>query len=84
MQRSPRVGRQRKMLLAVVAVASGVTISCGSEGIGLYDAGWNEVFDAAAKKDAAGDASDAESDASVDSAVDASNDAADAADGAAD
>ena len=62
------------MLLAVVAVASGVTISCSSSGIGLYDAGWNEVFDAAAKKDAA-DASDATVD---DAPSDATDDATDA------
>ena len=39
------------MLLAVVAVASGVTITCCSGGIGLYDPGWDAAFlDAAAKK----------------------------------
>jgi hypothetical protein len=53
------------MLLAVVAVASGVTISCGSSAIGVYDAGWGEAFDAAAN-DASGDADAAATDSSVD------------------
>ncbi len=69
MQRSQRVVRKRNMLLAVVAVASGVTISCGCGGIGLYDPGWDAAFDAAAK-DASRDA-DAANDGSSDSAFDA-------------
>ena len=80
------MGRKRKMLLAVVAVASGVTISCDSGGIGLYDPGWDAAFnDAAAKKDAANDASDATvEDASTDAPDDASDDASDASDDASD
>ena len=70
------------MLLAVVAVASGVTISCGSGGIGLYDPGWDAAFlDAASKKDAAPDASDATVD---DASSDATDDASDATDAASD
>lgn len=69
----PRMRRDRKLLLAVVAVSSGMTISCGARGIGLYDSGWAEMFDAAARdaghdaadpQDAAGAASDG-SDASA-------------------
>jgi hypothetical protein len=46
------------MLLAVVAVASGVTITCSCGGIGLYNPGWDAAFEDAAK-DAATEASDA-------------------------
>lgn len=65
------------MLLAVVAVSSGLTISCGARGIGLYDSGWAEMFDAAAQ-DAGHDAAD-----SHDAATDASSDGGDATDASA-
>jgi hypothetical protein len=48
-------------------IPSGVTISCGCGGIGLYDPGWDAAFDAAAK-DASRDAN-AANDASSDSAM---------------
>lgn len=49
MRGSQRVVRERKLLLAVVAVASGVTISCGEPGaIGFYNRGWDAAFDDAA------------------------------------
>jgi hypothetical protein len=77
MNGSPRVRRPRKMLLAVVAVSSGLTISCNARGIGLYDAGWREMFDAAAQ-DAGQDAADPH-----DGAADASSDASDTTDASA-
>jgi hypothetical protein len=55
------------MLLAAVAVMSGVTISVGCGGIGLYNPGWDAAFEEAAAKDASGDA-DA---ATIDSPADA-------------
>jgi hypothetical protein len=69
--------RERKLLLAVVAVSSGLTISCSARGIGLYDSGWNSMFDAAAR-DAAQDAND-----SHDATADAPSDASDATDASA-
>lgn len=53
------------MLLAVVAVASGVTITCSCGGIGLYNPGWDAAFEDVAKDarpefvDGATDSSDA-------------------------
>ncbi len=73
MHRPPHVRRERKLLLAVVAVSSGLTISCGARGIGLYDSGWAEMFDAAAQ-DAGPDAAEPH-----DAAADTSNDAGDTA-----
>jgi len=61
-------GRQRKLLLAVVAVSSGMTASCHASGIGLFDSGWNRMFDAARQ-----DAGHAASDATADAPSDASN-----------
>ena len=73
---SKRIARERKLLLAVVAVASGVTISCSEPGgIGLYNPGWDAAFEDAANKDAA---NDAPNDAPIDATLDASDDAADA------
>ena len=77
MQRSQRV-RERKLLLAVVAVASGVTISCSAGGgIGLYNPGWDAAFEEA---DAAKDPL-RPTDAAADSgdAAETSRDAGDAA-----
>lgn len=68
------------MLLAVVAVASGVTIACSEPGgIGLYNPGWDAAFEDAAKKDASPGFGDAASDAeaSTDATLDASDDAPD-------
>ncbi len=76
MQRPQRVVRGRKLLLAVVAVASGVTISCSVEAIGSFDSGWDAVFEAAA--------ADAANDASSDSAIDTSDDAGDVMDATSD
>lgn len=79
MQRSQRVGRERKLLLAVVAVASGVTICCSDPGgIGVYNPGWDAAFEeAATKTDASNPFPDAASDASNDSAAEANDDAGD-------
>ena len=79
MGQSQHVGRQRKLLLAVVAVASGVTISCSDPGgIGLYpNPGWDAAFEDAAK-DAQNPFPDAATDGSSDSAAEASADAGDA------
>lgn len=65
-------GRQRKLLLAVVAVSSGMTASCHASGIGLFDSGWHQMLDAAAR-DAGHDATD-----SHDATADASSDTTDA------
>jgi hypothetical protein len=75
MQRSLGVVRERKLLLAVVAVASGVTISCSDPGaIGVFNRGWDAAFEDAANPlkptDAAADAGDA---------AETSSDASDAA-----
>jgi hypothetical protein len=61
------------MLLTVVAVASGVTISCGSGGIGLYNPGWDAAFEDAAKKEAGNPFPDASADAPDDSPDDATD-----------
>lgn len=78
---SKRGARERKLLLAVVAVASGVTICCSEPGgIGVYNPGWDAAFQDAAK-DAQKPLADAASDASGDAAADVSDDAADDATG---
>ena len=80
---SRRVARERKLLLAVVAVASGVTISCSEPGgIGVYpNPAWDAAFEDAAKDASPGfgdAANDAANDAPDDSPVDASDAASDA------
>ena len=81
---SKRVARERKLLLAVVAVASGVTIACSEPGgIGVYNPGWDAAFQDAAK-DAQKPVSDAATDASSDSPAEANDDAGDVADATAD
>jgi len=51
------------MLLVAVAVSSGLTVSCSPRAIGVFDSGWNQMFDAAAQ-DAGPAAPDAGADAS--------------------
>lgn len=69
-----RSDRRRQFLLAVTAVASGVTITCScGGGIGLYNPGWDAAFEDAAKKDAASSPFDA----AVDGPSDASEDVGD-------
>jgi hypothetical protein len=78
MGRSQHFARERKLLLAVVAVASGVTISCSDPGgIGVYNPGWDAAFEDAAK-DAQKPFDDAATDASSDSPAEANADATDA------
>jgi len=80
---SQGIARRRKMLLSVVAVASGVTISCSDPGgIGLYNPGWDAaIHDAAIKKDANNPLLDATDDVEADdSSTDASGDTSDTAD----
>lgn len=78
---SKRAVRERKFLLAVVAVASGVTISCDDGGgIGVYNPGWDAAFEEAAAKDAQKPFADASTDAPEDVTEEAGDDAGDASD----